>query len=258
MHESEQRGKLLLNGKPMPDEALARLLGLDKQIVTKTISTLLEYGVASQCPETGALMCRRMVRDENLRVIRQEAGKKGGNPVLLKQKPTTQDNQKPTTGDKQVSTPSSSSSSSVTSLSSIEERERERARGAPLAGPNDDFAGGEDLQPKLDELELALCQASGWLADRLDHNQFFGVRSAARTLRGHVTVSGAPIALTVERIGRAREFYAAQRKHAFAPSWVARDWVGLLAWIEDQEKGEVRDKGSANSNIREWKTGRAI
>jgi hypothetical protein len=104
MHESENRGKLTLNGRPMPEDALARLLGLDKQILTTTLTTLLTYGVASTCEETGAIMCRRMIRDENLRQIRTEAGKKGGNPVLLKQNPTT--------GLKQNPTPSSSSSSS--------------------------------------------------------------------------------------------------------------------------------------------------
>jgi hypothetical protein len=102
MHESDERGKLLLNGKPMPEPALARLLGLDNQNLTTTLTTLLDFGVASRCEETGAIMCRRMLRDENLRNIRKEAGSKGGNPVLLKQKRTT--------GVKQKRTPSSSTS----------------------------------------------------------------------------------------------------------------------------------------------------
>jgi hypothetical protein len=84
MHESEQRGKLLLNGKPMPEEALARLLGLDKQNLTKTLTTLVDYGVVSRDGD-GALNNRRMVRDDELRKIRQEAGKLGGNPALLNQ-----------------------------------------------------------------------------------------------------------------------------------------------------------------------------
>ena len=110
MHESEQRGKLLLNGKPMSDEVLARLLGLDKQILTKALTTLLEYGVASR-DDDGSLFSRRMIRDENLRLIRTESGKKGGNPSLVNQNPT----KAPTKTEKQVnqkSTPSSSSSSS--------------------------------------------------------------------------------------------------------------------------------------------------
>lgn len=37
-------------------------------------------------------MSRRMVRDESLRKVRQEVGKLGGNPNLVKQNPTTMDN----------------------------------------------------------------------------------------------------------------------------------------------------------------------
>src|SRR5262245_47694831 len=74
MFESEERGKLLLNGQPMPDEALANILGLEVAKVQQTVSKLLSYGVASRCQTTGALMNRRMSRDEHLRHIRAEAG----------------------------------------------------------------------------------------------------------------------------------------------------------------------------------------
>lgn len=83
MHESAQRGKLLLNGKKMPDDSLARLLGLDKQSLTNVLTSLLSSGVASVCEQTGALMSRRMVRDEEIRKKRQIIGKLGGNPKLL-------------------------------------------------------------------------------------------------------------------------------------------------------------------------------
>ncbi len=106
MFESSERGKLLLNGRPMPDDALARLLGLDKQILTNTLTKLLEFGVASRDADSTALICRRMVRDEEIRKVRAECGKLGGNPDLLKQK----SKQKTTTQVKQKSTPSSSSS----------------------------------------------------------------------------------------------------------------------------------------------------
>lgn len=107
MHESDERGVLLLNGKPMPDDALANLLRLDKQILTTALTKILDYGVASRREGDGAIYCRRMVRDENIRKVRAEAGKQGGNPLLLKQKPTTGDKQKPTP----------SSSASITSSS---------------------------------------------------------------------------------------------------------------------------------------------
>ncbi len=104
MHESDERGVLMLNGQPMPESALCRLLGLDNQKLTTTLTTLLTYGVARRRDSDGALYSKRMVADEKLRQTRKEAGSKGGNPVLLNQNPTTQVNQNPT--------PSSSSSSS--------------------------------------------------------------------------------------------------------------------------------------------------
>ena len=107
MHDSEERGVLILNGKPMPLEAVSRSLGLDKQILTNALTKILDYGVASRRHDDGAIYSRRMVRDEEIRKIRTIAGLQGGNPNLLKQKPTTQVKQK--------STPSSSSSSSSSS-----------------------------------------------------------------------------------------------------------------------------------------------
>jgi len=111
LHESDERGVLLLNGKPMPEDALCRLLGLDNQKLTTALTTLLTYGVAKRRESDGAIYSKRMVADENLRQIRKMAGSKGGNPLLVKQNTTTRVKQKPT--------PSSSSSSS--SSSSIKE-----------------------------------------------------------------------------------------------------------------------------------------
>jgi len=106
MHFSAERGVLLLNDRAMTDDELARSLGLDKQILTNTLTTLLGSGVASRREEDGAIISRRMVRDERVRQERIKAGKSGGNPNLLKQNPTTRV--------KQNSTPSSSSTSTIT------------------------------------------------------------------------------------------------------------------------------------------------
>ncbi len=45
---------------------------------------LLDRGVASRDPQTGAIFCRRMVRDEENREAFREAGRTGGNPALCK------------------------------------------------------------------------------------------------------------------------------------------------------------------------------
>jgi hypothetical protein len=113
MFESTDRGKLLLNGLPMPDEALANILGLEVAKVQQTVSKLLSYGVASICQKTGALMNRRMSRDEYLRHVRAEAGSLGG-----KQKAS-----KNIANGKQKVTPSSSSSSSSSDKKEEEEEE---------------------------------------------------------------------------------------------------------------------------------------
>jgi hypothetical protein len=116
MHESTERGKLLLNGKPMPNEALARQLGLDNQILESSLTKILDYGVASK-DENGALINRRMVRDEEIRKIHKKCGKMGGNPALVNQ----MDNQTTTPQVNQKPTPSSSSSSSSSSSDNTEE-----------------------------------------------------------------------------------------------------------------------------------------
>lgn len=105
MHESERRGVLVLAGKPMSDEMIAELIHLDNQTFKQIKELLLTRGVASLEEETCALMNRRMVRDEELRKIRKNAGEKGGNPALVNQK----HNQTP----KQNTTPSYSSSVSI-------------------------------------------------------------------------------------------------------------------------------------------------
>jgi len=105
MHESSERGVLLLNGLPMPRTALARILGLDLATLEISLTKLITYGVAKVREHDGAIYSKRMVNDEYLCKVRREAGKLGGNPNLLNQNSTTGVNQKPT--------PSSSSSSSV-------------------------------------------------------------------------------------------------------------------------------------------------
>lgn len=77
MHCSEDRGRLVLSGKPMTNASLARLLGLSEQESQSAIEILLSQGVASR-DQTGALINRRMCREENIRRKRAEAGSKGG------------------------------------------------------------------------------------------------------------------------------------------------------------------------------------
>jgi uncharacterized protein YdaU (DUF1376 family) len=77
MHCSEERGKLVLNGRPMTSSGLARLLGMTEGEVKDAVDVLIASGVASR-EATGAVVNRRMVREEEIRRKRVEAGSKGG------------------------------------------------------------------------------------------------------------------------------------------------------------------------------------
>lgn len=112
-HECETYGVLAINGKPMSQAQLSRLVGEPEKALGKHLIELEQAGVFSR-NEAGAIYSRRMVEDERIRNIRAEAGRLGGNPNLVKQKDNHADNQ---TG-KQSLTPSSSSSSSTTNTHS--------------------------------------------------------------------------------------------------------------------------------------------
>ena len=81
MHESQERGVLTLNGKPMPTPAIARQLGITADECEAIIETLLDYGVAMRRPSDGAICSRRMIRDEEARIERKkklsDAGRRG-------------------------------------------------------------------------------------------------------------------------------------------------------------------------------------
>lgn len=114
MHECTPYGYLCVNGQPMTDNQLARLVGDTVKAVVSYKKELEAAGVYSF--DEGRIYSRRMVKDEHLRNIRAQAGSMGGNPALLsgkdKQKVKQIDNHTP----KQSPTPSSSSSSSPSGL----------------------------------------------------------------------------------------------------------------------------------------------
>lgn len=109
MHESEERGKLIQQGKPLSYASIARIIGCDLRVFKKALNNILNAGVASL--EGEVIICRRMLRDDHLVKVRRECGKLGGNPNLKKEGSDLL-NQKDNLSGKQKSTPSSSSSSS--------------------------------------------------------------------------------------------------------------------------------------------------
>jgi len=119
MSESDPRGYLQINGKAPSETQLARMVGCDKEEISRGLSELSCAGVYSTT-KAGVIFSRRMVKDNHLLDVRRKCGKMGGNPALKKGKPNpyynsikdNQDKQTDKQTDNQKITPSSSSSSS--------------------------------------------------------------------------------------------------------------------------------------------------
>jgi hypothetical protein len=80
MHQAEPYGHLVVNGRGIEAETLARMVGASKREVGGWLVELERAGVFSQ--DDGTIVSRRMVRDEAIRKVRAEGGKLGGNPAL--------------------------------------------------------------------------------------------------------------------------------------------------------------------------------
>lgn len=84
MHDSESRGELILNGKPMSHETIARLIGLDNQTFNQSLTKIIDNGVCG-IKEDGTIFSRKMVREEEISRARIKSGSMGGNPILVNQ-----------------------------------------------------------------------------------------------------------------------------------------------------------------------------
>lgn len=84
MHQGKPYGYLKVNRKAIQPAQLAIMVGLPLEDTIIYLKELKEAGVYSV--KSGVIYSRRMVRDEHIRSERAKAGKKGGNPNLLKQK----------------------------------------------------------------------------------------------------------------------------------------------------------------------------
>ncbi len=84
MWECEERGILTMNRKPIPPDNLSRILGITPQHLSAHLQILWEFNLYSTRDFDGAIYCRRIVEEEIERRKHQKAGKKGGNPVLIR------------------------------------------------------------------------------------------------------------------------------------------------------------------------------
>ena len=83
MAMAEPYGHLALNGKPMTDGEVCKILGIDVDTYKGCLYRLIEVGVCSK-NGNGEVYSRRLVRDYERRVVGAKYGKQGGGNPLLK------------------------------------------------------------------------------------------------------------------------------------------------------------------------------
>lgn len=81
MHQAEPYGHLVVNGKPIALDTLARIVGCTAAECRRWVTELTDSGVLSIAD--GVIFSRRMVKDEHNRKVRAAGGKLGGNPALM-------------------------------------------------------------------------------------------------------------------------------------------------------------------------------
>ena len=154
MHESPVRGYLMLTDRiPMHDEHIARVAGVDQQLVTTLVEELHQNGVFDYTAlevrpdeEVNVIVSRRMVRDESKRQKCSAAGLRG-----VKNNPLAQSTYK---GGDIGGQGSSSSSSTSTSLS-----EEEINRLKSLDGVEEVWRAvprSRQTKPKTSQLEIGI------------------------------------------------------------------------------------------------------
>lgn len=75
-------GHLTVHGAPMADDQAARVCGLPLAEYAALLASIEAAGVSSRTPD-GVLYCRRLVRDHAYYASQADAGRRGGNPLLV-------------------------------------------------------------------------------------------------------------------------------------------------------------------------------
>lgn len=76
MWESTERGYLTLNGKPVSNSVITKMIGIDITTFERALQQMEDFNVFSR-RDDGAIYSRKMVRDEEIRQAKAKAGKAG-------------------------------------------------------------------------------------------------------------------------------------------------------------------------------------
>lgn len=226
MHESDRRGVLLLGGKPMPTPALANLLGLSVTETQRALRKIEKHGVCGRDAKTGAITCRRMIKDEKLRQVRAKSGFLGGTERGARQ---TASKPQATRGQtaKQKATPSASSSVSVSSSSppSSPSASRPVSPLPPPTGGEPQESGEKDrgiggCPPEQQELMQALAAIDGSNPAEVPPSAWHGIARALKDIQAVCP------GLSVEEIQRRGNNYRTHMPTArITPRALAKFWA---------------------------------
>lgn len=76
MWESTERGYLTLNGNPVTTSVIAKMIGIDVKKMEDSLKEMEQFNVFS-IRKDGAIFCRKMIKDEELRKLKAKAGRAG-------------------------------------------------------------------------------------------------------------------------------------------------------------------------------------
>lgn len=91
LQEAEEPGVFRSNGIPWQDQEIVAAVGVERELGLSCLSELLTKGVCSRSKD-GAVFARRVVRDHQLKKVRSEAGKLGGNPNFKRESELSKQN----------------------------------------------------------------------------------------------------------------------------------------------------------------------
>ena len=86
MWESSERGYLTIKGKPYTIEMLSASLNLDNQRLNTMLTKFEELDIYSRRETDNAIYSRKIINIIEISEKRKNAGKRGGNPVLVNQR----------------------------------------------------------------------------------------------------------------------------------------------------------------------------
>ena len=162
MWEAENRGYLVVGNVPMNSQQLARNVGIDRTECEQLLKELEEVNIYSRSDEIGVIYCRRMVKDENLRLSKCRAGVISG-----EQRRNRRATEEATKQGSSSSSSSSLSSSSSTSIKKdISEFPNASAQSSPSGSKSSLDGGDQSLDwspPSLKSGSPAAMIASAYL-----------------------------------------------------------------------------------------------